>query len=168
MYGTRRTHASCNLQMRPSINFPLDNSTSTKNESSLSVLSQTWHKSGSCPKGTIPIRRIRRQELLRAASLEHFGREGPQTSSLVNTANDKSNPSVINVHSLPNHSVRAYQWIYLFIFFLGHRLHIVLNSLMDTSSVIIELHVFLYMLIKYWSIYYLIHYISCIISKYKK
>ena len=94
--------------MRPSINFPLDNSTSTKNESSLSVLSQTWHKSGSCQKGTIPIRRIRRQELLRAASLEHFGREGPQTSSFVNTANDKSNPSVINVHSLPNHSVRAY------------------------------------------------------------
>ncbi|KAK7853110.1 hypothetical protein CFP56_036866, partial [Quercus suber] len=92
------------IKMRPSINFPLDNSTSTKNESSLSVLSQTWHKSGSCPKGTIPIRRIRRQELLRAASLEHFGREGPQTSSLVNTTNDKSNPTVINVHSLPNHS----------------------------------------------------------------
>nr|XP_023886998.1 uncharacterized protein LOC111999112 [Quercus suber] len=58
------------IEMRPSISFPSDTTTTTtaKNESSLPVLSQIWHKSGSCPKGTIPIRRVRRQELLWAAS----------------------------------------------------------------------------------------------------
>ena len=70
---TLQYNASCNLQMKPNNSFPFDTTISVKNESSLQVLSQTWHKSGSCPKGTIPIRRISRQELLRATSLEHFG-----------------------------------------------------------------------------------------------
>ncbi|KAM4123986.1 hypothetical protein ACB094_01G198400 [Castanea mollissima] len=95
------------IQMKPTNSFPFDTTISVKNESSLQVLSQTWHKSGSCPKGTIPIRRISRQELLRATSLEHFGREGPRTSSIVNSTNDKSsgnNGSKIQVFPLPNHS----------------------------------------------------------------
>ncbi|XP_050254934.1 uncharacterized protein LOC126700789 [Quercus robur] len=50
------------IQMKPNNSFPFDTTISVKNESSLQVLSQTWHKSGSCPKGTIPIRRISRQE----------------------------------------------------------------------------------------------------------
>ncbi|GMY28828.1 AslB [Fagus crenata] len=97
------------IQMRPSIIFPSD-ATSTKNESSPSVLFQTWQKSGSCPKGTIPIRRIRREELLRVASLKHFGRDGPRNSSVVNTTNDKSsrfvdyNGTKYAVFPLPDHS----------------------------------------------------------------
>ncbi|KAL0015124.1 hypothetical protein SO802_002193 [Lithocarpus litseifolius] len=95
------------IQMEPSNSFPFDTTISVKNESSLQVLSQTRHKSGSCPKGTIPIRRISRQELLRATSLEHFGREGPRTSSIVNSTNDKSsgnNGSKIQVFPPPNHT----------------------------------------------------------------
>ncbi|KAK7410119.1 hypothetical protein VNO78_00655 [Psophocarpus tetragonolobus] len=42
------------------------------------VIFQTWQKSGSCPKGTIPIRRILKEDLLRAASIELFGRKSPQ------------------------------------------------------------------------------------------
>ncbi|XP_065629269.1 protein neprosin [Quercus suber] len=42
------------IEMRPSISFPSDTTTAAKNESSQRVLSQIWHKSGSCPKGTIP------------------------------------------------------------------------------------------------------------------
>ncbi|XP_048133974.1 uncharacterized protein LOC115756789 [Rhodamnia argentea] len=62
------------IQMEPSIKLPSENK-ATKNESSRPVLlSQTWQKSGSCPKGTIPIRRIRRQDLLRASSPEQFGK----------------------------------------------------------------------------------------------
>jgi len=48
-------------------------------------LSQTWHKSGRCPKGTVPIRRIQKQDLLRAASLDRFGLK--QSSSFVNSTN---------------------------------------------------------------------------------
>ena len=58
--------------MRPNISFLFD-TTAIKNQSSLPMLSQTRHKSGSCPERTIPIRKITRKELLRAASLEHFG-----------------------------------------------------------------------------------------------
>ena len=69
-----------------------------------SNLAQKWKLS----KGTIPIRRISMQELLRATSLEHFRREGPRTSSIVNSTNDKSsdnNGSKIQVFPPPNYSV---------------------------------------------------------------
>ena len=102
------------MQMRPSITFATETS-STINES-YPVLSQTWQKSGSCPKGTIPIRRIRRHELLSANSLEHFGRDGPRTSSsfAVNTTNNKSS-HFVDINSTkflrkPNYSVINYYW----------------------------------------------------------
>lgn len=47
---------------------------------------QTWQESGSCPEGTIPIRRILREDLLRATSLHSFGRKFPQPRQNV-TAN---------------------------------------------------------------------------------
>lgn len=50
---------------------------------------QTWQKSGSCPNGTVPIRRIQREDLLRAASLENFGRKAPEIPSSANNTNLK-------------------------------------------------------------------------------
>ncbi|KAK1265690.1 hypothetical protein QJS04_geneDACA018112 [Acorus gramineus] len=38
---------------------------------------QTWHLNGTCPEGTIPIRRIQKSDLIRAASLKNFGRKSP-------------------------------------------------------------------------------------------
>ncbi|KAK1313014.1 hypothetical protein QJS10_CPA06g00946 [Acorus calamus] len=35
----------------------------------------TWQKSGSCPEGTVPIRRISRDDILRANSIESFGKK---------------------------------------------------------------------------------------------
>ncbi|KAK3213045.1 hypothetical protein Dsin_017751 [Dipteronia sinensis] len=66
------------ILMRPSSDLPTEK-LDTRNELSSQemVILQTWQKSGSCPKGTIPIRRIRRQDLLRAASLEQFGIKPP-------------------------------------------------------------------------------------------
>lgn len=60
--------------MKP--NFPT-NVTRQNEKFSTSTVSQIWRKSGSCPKGTVPIRRIRKRDLLRAASLERFGRKHP-------------------------------------------------------------------------------------------
>ncbi|KAK1285922.1 hypothetical protein QJS10_CPB20g00472 [Acorus calamus] len=40
-----------------------------------SELHQPWHLNGTCPEGTIPIRRIQKSDLMRAASLENFGRK---------------------------------------------------------------------------------------------
>jgi len=98
--------------MKPIFSFPHESS-SRKNESSSPVaLSQTWQKtSGSCPEGTVPIRRIRRKDLLRATSLEHLGRDGPQTSTAANTTFDQSrrivyfNDSKVQVYLSAGHSV---------------------------------------------------------------
>ncbi|XP_061357134.1 protein neprosin-like [Gastrolobium bilobum] len=38
---------------------------------------QTWQRSGTCPKGTIPIRRILKEDFLRAASFDRFGMKPP-------------------------------------------------------------------------------------------
>ncbi|CAL2233856.1 unnamed protein product [Prunus armeniaca] len=44
-------------------------------EQSPITVKQTWHKSGSCPQGTIPVRRIQKKELLRASSVKDYGRK---------------------------------------------------------------------------------------------
>ncbi|KAK3438382.1 hypothetical protein EUGRSUZ_C02999, partial [Eucalyptus grandis] len=84
------------IQMKPSIELPLENK-ATKSEPSKPVISQTWQKSGSCPKGTIPIRRIRRQDLLRASSLEQFGKMYQPRDHVANsTLNENVRNLVIN------------------------------------------------------------------------
>ncbi|XXG45998.1 hypothetical protein AAC387_Pa02g0943 [Persea americana] len=50
------------IQLRPSI-YDGENMSSSK------LLEQLWHKSGSCPEGTIPIQRTRKRHLLGARSL---------------------------------------------------------------------------------------------------
>ncbi|KAF1886832.1 hypothetical protein Lal_00046070 [Lupinus albus] len=49
-------------------------------ESSLGVISQIWQKSGKCPKGTVPVRRIRKKDMLKAHSIEEYGRKKPSLS----------------------------------------------------------------------------------------
>ena len=61
--------------------------------SSQQVLSQIWQRSGSCPDGTIPIRRIRSRDLLRATGLEHFGKK-PANS--YHSTNDEKGSVIIN------------------------------------------------------------------------
>ncbi|KAI9106445.1 hypothetical protein K1719_021973 [Acacia pycnantha] len=47
------------------------------NVSTKSLIPQIWHKSGSCPKGTVPICRIQKNDLLRAQSLKRFSTKPP-------------------------------------------------------------------------------------------
>ncbi|KAK1290373.1 hypothetical protein QJS10_CPB18g00857 [Acorus calamus] len=56
------------IQMAPSF--------ATKWEDTLKpTFEWTWQKSGSCPEGTVPIRRISRDDILRANSIESFGKK---------------------------------------------------------------------------------------------
>ncbi|TXG61947.1 hypothetical protein EZV62_013310 [Acer yangbiense] len=77
------------IQMRPSFDLPTEK-LDRRNESSQPVIQQTWQKSGSCPEGTVPIRRIRKQDLLRAASLEQFGTKPPNILSASNKTDIKN------------------------------------------------------------------------------
>ncbi|XP_027356569.1 uncharacterized protein LOC113865940 [Abrus precatorius] len=63
------------IKMMP--DFLLESRNSSSNDGSDSMIFQTWQKSGSCRKGTVPIRRILKEDLLRAASLDRFGQKPP-------------------------------------------------------------------------------------------
>ncbi|XP_058223053.1 protein neprosin-like, partial [Rhododendron vialii] len=72
------------IQMTPSYNpqterttTAMETSTKGGGGSSVTVTSQLWQRSGSCPEGTIPIRRIRKKELLKASSVKEYGRKKP-------------------------------------------------------------------------------------------
>ncbi|XP_054813493.1 uncharacterized protein LOC129314148 [Prosopis cineraria] len=49
-------------------------------------IAQLWHQSGSCPEGTIPIRRIRKEDMLRDRSIRQFGKKNLQTIRLPSDA----------------------------------------------------------------------------------
>lgn len=70
-------------------------------DSSKTVTSQLWQESGSCPKGTIPVRRIRKNDLLKAYSVEHYGRKKPSFSHQVAQSSDNQNSNFQQM----NHSV---------------------------------------------------------------
>jgi hypothetical protein len=38
-------------------------------------MAQLWHQNGRCPEGTVPIRRTRKDDLLRASSMRRYGRK---------------------------------------------------------------------------------------------
>lgn len=76
------------IQMKPSL-YPI---TKSRNVTSMRAVSQSWWRSGSCPMGTIPMRRIRKQELLKATSLENYGRKYSYiTHSNRSTTSQKTN-----------------------------------------------------------------------------
>lgn len=39
------------------------------------TISQLWHNSGRCPEGTIPIRRTKKEDVLRASSIKSYGKK---------------------------------------------------------------------------------------------
>ena len=62
--------------MRPSFypegfSFNESNDVSSNSETKFT---QLWHLNGRCPKGTIPIRRTKEEDLLRAGSPANYGR----------------------------------------------------------------------------------------------
>ncbi|XP_077252528.1 protein neprosin-like [Tasmannia lanceolata] len=75
------------IQMRPSFNLER-----IKEEASASstTVSQVWQKSGSCPEGTIPIRRVKKRDLLRSPSLETYGKKNPHVIPDPNTTRSQA------------------------------------------------------------------------------
>lgn len=63
--------------MRPSF-VPEGGSTFTKKEAK--AITQVWHKNGVCPDNTVPIRRTKKEDILRAKSIESFGKGTHQSN----------------------------------------------------------------------------------------
>lgn len=51
-----------------------DNKVSSKASDS-NPITQLWHLKGKCPKGTIPIRRTKKDDILRANSMKNYGKK---------------------------------------------------------------------------------------------
>ncbi|TVU04395.1 hypothetical protein EJB05_50024, partial [Eragrostis curvula] len=44
-----------------------------------SPISQMWHQNGKCPENTIPIRRTKEEDILRASSVSRYGKKNPKS-----------------------------------------------------------------------------------------
>ncbi|RID76650.1 hypothetical protein BRARA_B03613 [Brassica rapa] len=74
------------IQMKPSVEFDAKTTTIPNNGSSKPITSQIWSKSGNCPVGTIPVRRVRREDIMRASSPSRFGRKTHHRYSFLDNA----------------------------------------------------------------------------------
>ncbi|KAG2534430.1 hypothetical protein PVAP13_9NG064531 [Panicum virgatum] len=52
---------------------------------------QLWHQNGRCPEGTVPIRRTKKDDLLRASSMRRYGRKRHTTANPMSV-----NPTMLN------------------------------------------------------------------------
>ncbi|KAK4277360.1 hypothetical protein QN277_015372 [Acacia crassicarpa] len=81
------------VQMIPTYNATKESSAGTRTTSKTMTkvkqrteteISQIWQKSGTCSQGTIPVRRIRKKDLLKVHSIEEYGRKKPSFSPYQN------------------------------------------------------------------------------------
>ncbi|ESQ32129.1 hypothetical protein EUTSA_v10004316mg [Eutrema salsugineum] len=74
------------IQMKPSVEFDTKKTNIPNNGSAKPITSQIWSKSGNCPIGTIPVRRVSREDISRASSPSHFGRKTPRRYNFLDNA----------------------------------------------------------------------------------
>ncbi|GMQ00557.1 hypothetical protein CsSME_00047597 [Camellia sinensis var. sinensis] len=68
------------IQIRPSYHPEglydvFENKVSTENNDGTNAITQLWHVNGRCPEDTIPIRRTKEEEVLRASSVKRYGKK---------------------------------------------------------------------------------------------
>ncbi|CAN6363160.1 unnamed protein product [Urochloa humidicola] len=80
------------IQMRPSMH-----PSGLYDESNIASITQTWHQNGECPEDTIPIRRTREEDVMRASSVRMYGKKMPGSTSKLVPVDDLSN-DVTNGH----------------------------------------------------------------------
>lgn len=69
----------------------------TSNIDDESIVTQLWTINGKCPQNTIPIRRTTREDILRAESIESYGKKYPNNIPRRKPAN--STNEIHEVHS---------------------------------------------------------------------
>ncbi|KAG8379656.1 hypothetical protein BUALT_Bualt07G0111800 [Buddleja alternifolia] len=78
--GSRRRRRSSSVDMKPSYHpegvvFSERKELRKNNEKGgKTIISQLWHMNGRWPQGTIPVRRTHKKDLLRASSIQNYGK----------------------------------------------------------------------------------------------
>ena len=67
------------VQLRPNFHpeglFADEKVKSTKSSEGSEPVKQLWHLNGECPEGTIPVRRTKKEDVLRASSIKNYGKK---------------------------------------------------------------------------------------------
>ncbi|KAG2675267.1 hypothetical protein I3843_13G154800 [Carya illinoinensis] len=69
-----------------------ENKVSAKPKERSNPITQLWHQNGRCPEGTVPIRRTKEDDVLRASSVKRYGRKRHRTAPQPRSAQ----PDLIN------------------------------------------------------------------------
>jgi hypothetical protein len=95
-----------------------ENKVAAKPTERSSPITQLWHQNGRCPEGTIPVRRTKTDDILRASSVKRYGRKKhrsiPQPRSADPDLINQSGHQVIIVMIFKSSKV-AFLIIFLFI-----------------------------------------------------
>lgn len=84
------------LQMRPAYHPEglYDESKVASSQQNAQTITQMWHQNGRCPENTIPIRRTREEDVLRASSVRRYGKKkGRSTANPMSVDPDMLNES---------------------------------------------------------------------------
>lgn len=101
------------MQMKPSLEFVSKKTNSPINGSYIPIASQVWSKSGTCSVGTIPIRRVSKEDISRASSLSLFGRKTPHVYNFLDKAHQHKANINLTAENLPRPTNRSVCNLYL-------------------------------------------------------
>ncbi|RAL53948.1 hypothetical protein DM860_004419 [Cuscuta australis] len=63
-------------------------------------IAQLWHLNGRCPKGTIPVRRTKEEDILRASSVKNYGKKTVKTVPKPKSANPNTDTTTGHEHAI--------------------------------------------------------------------
>ncbi|RCV38373.1 hypothetical protein SETIT_8G136900v2 [Setaria italica] len=72
-------------------------------------ITQLWHQNGKCPENTIPIRRTKEEEVLRASSIKRYGKKRPGSiPKLVSVDDPDASATIGHLHAVASALVDKY------------------------------------------------------------
>ena len=96
------------MQTRPNFHPQGRTLEESKVSSKSKPIAQLWHQTGRCPEGTIPIRRTRKDDLLRASSIQQFGRKKQKSIPQPRSAQPQTDLVTQNGHEVQEFPLRMF------------------------------------------------------------
>lgn len=73
-----------------------------KSNNVTNTFTQTWHQNGKCPENTIPIRRTKEEDILRASSIRKYGKKMSMIDPTLISVQDPESPDSPENHLVQN------------------------------------------------------------------
>lgn len=92
------------------------NKVSTGPKERTNPITQLWHMEGKCPEDTIPIRRTKKDDVLRASSVKRYGKKKSRSIPKPRSAD----PDLVNQsgHQVSvSHLLGLQHWFFIFLYF---------------------------------------------------